>query len=1176
VRIKNASLEGTNILVLVTKREEEVDTNFFSGFFSPDVSLVYNGIDYLQEIKIEAEDFTSYLDVNVGQYVPAYENFQIMNATASGISIVHHLFTLAGLSHDLIDPTVVLSGTIEAFTCSEGATALSLLDTLLFEHEYTANWNEQGLFSPIRWIPVSGAIPVFEFNDTNILAEVSEGGGYVGVDGVSVDWFDVATISGVRLYTADLPYADDGSFAGYYIWEDYYWPVETNARWWEPKGTEPRTVYQEYSVDGVKAKTSPYWEKMMRIKASLDAGHIVIVIKKGGGGSMNYGDVSALVTDLMATADFSDVMITKNHAVYDDYEEGIVRDITNFYNKKAQIRYFHPDDGVTGPTSRASLFYMHIDGDAVYKSAVNTYTAGDVSDSKKVVEYPSIFIFNEREAITIAQALLADAKLGGRAWTFQSEYRVAEGSYVNIDLLNGTIGSGIVLERTYDDLTQIFSYIVKATSYYVFVNESRDASIYPASPNYQMVRIEAQGASAVGAAREASIILDLSTYAIERSRVGLLTPPTIEMDSIYGYNNTDYAGRYRVEVAVSGTDYILGYESATDESHYEYTVPVTVSGLYVQRVRVGLYRSGSFDTLLKSAMVSVTAEASPAPLYWGGLFSPPAEDYNTNDSYFDKNVPISGGGYLRYWTGSLWDQATGIWPYWSQVNSLAMNDMTAWSVLYGTDIAAVNAMIVNLTSQYAFIQNLYAQDSVVTGSFRLYNGQGVQKRCIEMKKDNFDFIDVPDTSPASPEVLRGRIGRIGVGETILIDGTFKAPLSAEWSAESVINNAITAEPSIIQQADGEKRVLYRVDSTSYLAERHTTDGTWGAESIITAAASYHPALLQQHNGEYRAVYRHPSPAALVQKITSGGVWGDESTISDIGVYPAIVQQPDGEYRIIYLNVDGYLVQKITSSGVWGDDDTELVISTDDCRDMCMILQQDGEYRMAYWKNADKDLYERITENGIWGGESLITSGTIEVPSLVQEVSGEFRVAYWNGSIKEKVTIDGVWGTETSIASGSWSSYTQLANGDLAIAYKRAADGYLVERTLQCYARIGAGVTDEGVSTDGRSWWEITGNGRLRQWGWTFRAGNSTSSATVVVTYPRAFKTGTLPQFLTSAVLGYKNGSDPTTIADTTALATIREIRRVIDNATCSVGSYDPANHTSNTRVVIAWEAIGEA
>jgi hypothetical protein len=427
-KIRAAHAAHTNVLVKFTRILNSVETTFFYGYYDTNTTITYDGLDYMQTIAIEAQDFTDYLDVEVGDPGIAYEDFSIMNATASGTSIVHHLFSKVGLSHDLIDSSVVLSDTIGAFTSeSEDDTVLNLLDTLLHEHGYVANWNTEGKFSPVRWIPASGTVSSFIFTDLNIVGEIEESQEASNVEGAQVIWYGLDEKTNTRIYTEDLPFDSDGDFEGYAVLTEVYFPPVANVV--DETTGDLQVVYQEYDDTGIQYKTSRYVQENYALDFSLEH------------------------------ADFSEILITRDHTIEDHYDAGLTRDTTTFYNKKARIRYYNPN-----LTSRW-LYYMNINATVIYKRSQQKCTVENVANTGKLLKYESSYIFERAVADNLCKALANNVNQGTNKWTFKSEEEVDEGSFVSIVLNNGSTAYGFILERTYDGLYGAFSYVVRGVGY---------------------------------------------------------------------------------------------------------------------------------------------------------------------------------------------------------------------------------------------------------------------------------------------------------------------------------------------------------------------------------------------------------------------------------------------------------------------------------------------------------------------------------------------------------------------------------------------------------------------------------------------------------------------------------------------------------------------------------------
>ena len=432
--------------------------------------------------------------------------------------------------------------------------------------------------------------------------------------------------------------------------------------------------------------------------------------------------------------------------------------------------------------------------------------------------------------------------------------------------------------------------------------------IKAASDQVKTVAVRADVAlAAISEANQLAMVrLVLSATAVTRSRAGAYSPAGIIV-SAKGMEGVSYYGRFRVETSDDGVTYAASYASSNDESQYAYTLS---TGSYI---RVRLYQNGGLGTLLQEAILVVTNDSGTAPIYWGALTTAPTEGVMLNDYYFKANDAGDGGGVILYWNGTSWATMTSGHALYKEANWKALADMVSWATEQGTVIAAATAIVQKLITSDAFIENLYAMNIEVPsgGSQRWYDGQGVNRRCIEVKDGHVDFIDAPDTTPTSAEVLAFRLGRLGVTGPTILDGDCRSNIDSEWTPESVINAAISAFPSYIQLADGELRVAYRRGADNYLVERVWSGSAWDAESAINAAISYDPLYIQLIDGELRIAYRRGADNYLVERVWSGSAWDAESVINAAVSYdPSYIQLADGELRIAYRRgADGYLVER---------------------------------------------------------------------------------------------------------------------------------------------------------------------------------------------------------------------------------------------------------------------------
>ena len=523
--------------------------------------------------------------------------------------------------------------------------------------------------------------------------------------------------------------------------------------------------------------------------------------------------------------------------------------------------------------------------------------------------------------------------------------------------------------------------------------------------------------------------------------------------------------------------------------------------------------------------IAATVSETYAPKYLGRYDHAHPSSYNSGDwwtVYDTDDDPIQRGVWYSN-SGTPTRITTSSAMNLQAKLASAIGDI-AWAEAQGTygtsadygiesvfqSLGAVSAFIETLAAKQAFIESLFTNQIEVPddGRIRYYTGQGVQRRAVELADESVSWIDTPDTTPATKEQLRGRIGRLGVGDAVLMDGEFNANIECPWGAESVINAAISYSPAYIQLASGELRIAYRRTSDDYLVERVWSGTAWGGESVINAANSAAPAYIQLASGELRIAYRRESDDYLVERVWSSNAWGAESVINAANTYePTYIQLASGELRIAYRRVsDEYIIERVWSGTAWG---AESVINAANSTDPAYIQLASGELRIAYRRLSDNYLVERVWSSTAWGAESVINAAKSYEPTYIQLASGELRIAYRRVSddyIVERVWSGTAWGAESVInAAISYSpAYIQLASGELRIAYTRAAsDYYLVERTLQRYARLGAGIIESG-GDDTTGYWEKWSNGTMHCYKKVASGSASSTSRKFSSTWPKEF------------------------------------------------------------------------
>ena len=948
-----ARLRAETEYVLVQIREDDDTTNLFTGEFLPAISTTYNGLLYTQNIELEVEDYTHRLDTNIAEFVK--EDYPILAHT--GNSLVHSLFTAAGVSTSLISTSVSISTNVEAVALQEDSNALEFLSTIMYEYGWVPNWDENGLFKPIKWIQASGATPVFTFNEDNISIEVEESTAQIDDEALKLYWYGLGERTNTIVYTEDTPYDEDGNFEGVAVLHDTFYPEEANVID-DTTGTYQK-VYQEYEDSGIKFYQSRY------------------------GVAEGYDQYSPSFA--VEHSDFTKLLITKNHVLYTRKDDSLVVETEEYNNSKARIRLANYTAG------SLYLYYLHINADVTFTKSQSTVLVEYVTGTQKIQEYDTKFIYTQADADTLAKAMSNALWYGKHTYSFPSDEYVAEGALVAIVTNSGINTTGIVMEREYDAITEAYTYEVKqiiptyqavsarttrisalasssvasrstlateqisaiSSDSYLTPSEKittraqwtavvaekstldAEADTYAVSrvaydaafqtlANYlnggsvwssgwplwindtyyttttavvgatylstwqayytardalktaitAAVNAEAEAAAAAAAAAQADAdtaisnahaatrMVTISAASITRSRAGVLSPATLAVASKYGDDGTAYAGRFSIAnstdgvtwdidygipndpagrqylwpktsvdwsmnngtlvlssskliytattgdsnmyrlfsfaggtynkiylrvkqtagtinplivvyystgshgysgsyyknvsgaIPAIGTDYVIAidmsvltaggtdwtsntitgirldlgnvtaqafeiseiyvgnaatlwYRSAANESSYTCTVPVSSLGSFVVSTRVRLYEAGGFTIGLDEKIAGITADSNTAPLYWGALTTAPTSNVVANDYYFDNNIPESGGGVIRYWSGTAWVQATSAWTYWATAWKTAIADATTWATDNSATLADVSAFMT------AIIENAVIKNGII-------------------------------------------------------------------------------------------------------------------------------------------------------------------------------------------------------------------------------------------------------------------------------------------------------------------------------------------------------------------------------------------------------------------------------------------------------------------------------
>jgi hypothetical protein len=416
---------GATKSVLVKVLDENSSPMFY-GHFQPTKQRKYNGILSNTQIDIAATDCLDNLEVSVGDVV--YTNCKVLNPLDAANSIVHKLALIAGWSSDMVISSVIIPTIIPKFAPpNEDDDIKSVLNKLLYEYGYVLHLDATNKISPVLWQIPASVTPAFVFNDTNILNSVSVLDDVQQYDGVKTTYYEMGSISKVRLYTDDnCTYNEDGTFSGYDIISGYYYPPEVNMT--DPTTGENQIVYQEYTDAAIQYKT-------------------------------NYAIVKNLDYNYKAfKSDFSAIIATANHFVDLSFDTGLTVVNETFLNKKAEIVYRNMTP------SAIKLYYNDIYGDVWYKSSERISEVSLLQPSINKYTYTMEFVFDTTIAQAFTKALASIYAEGCTSYKFTSEIFQDIGTVGAVTLNDGTSQLIEIQSWSLDDATKIYTYTCRAIS----------------------------------------------------------------------------------------------------------------------------------------------------------------------------------------------------------------------------------------------------------------------------------------------------------------------------------------------------------------------------------------------------------------------------------------------------------------------------------------------------------------------------------------------------------------------------------------------------------------------------------------------------------------------------------------------------------------------------------------
>jgi len=368
---------------------------------------------------------------------------------------------------------------------------------------------------------------------------------------------------------------------------------------------------------------------------------------------------------------------------------------------------------------------------------------------------------------------------------------------------------------------------------------------------------------------------------------------------------------------------------------------------------------------------------------------------------------------------------------------------------------------------------------------RSYQGSGVQRRATQLDNDSLDWIDTP---VSGSELLQARIGRLGVGGAILMDGEYFANLDSEWSSPVTLSSVNPGYNTVVVLPDKSVVVMYINNPNNYLhCITITPTGTVGSPVVLTSVAVKHPkAIVLQDGTILCGVAGYSNNYYYTISRATNGTWGALTLEFDTDLinYPCPVQKIDGTVFVIYSdNTTKYLRTKEKTSGTWGGYVEHTTVGA--YYTGAIHLPDDTVLILFTW-GADTYLV-KIDSYGSWDTPVVQTNIDAAFASFTLDTDDSIYCFYRDGSdtniYYSKFDNYDQFESPTQIStipSGmAYPHMYRLVSGLWTVIYTDAVT-YIKTTTLQRYARIGAGIIESGGDdTNGR--YIKYSDGTMLQW-----------------------------------------------------------------------------------------------
>lgn len=620
-------------------------------------------------------------------------------------------------------------------------------------------------------------------------------------------------------------------------------------------------------------------------------------------------------------------------------ESGIVvsRALTNYF-KKCSFAYRNTAG------AEKKITKLQITGNAYVVASKNT-ARSSTSTAKNLYEYEAKYLFTDSAAMDLAKRLEQYYKYSDLSYKINSKTALALGEYVDVTdaVYSGISVKARVVEISDTAETDVLAYRLEGAA------------------DFSVVTIVTEGESTPGT----------STPDFTDTPYFNDTPPTNNIDSLAITSADNPAGSVDVTVSFSYTqgsvpaDGFLIYAKRdietpgainlqTDPSIFMLARNLSGSESYETTMNLPTRQAGagSIPIHYRFGVVAFGTRRSGTVIHTGGV----VELAGWIDKTFAAVITIDGYNF--------WDQATG--------ELRVGNEEEYIRVAPGDDEFEIHNLPI-----------------------RSYDGQGVNRRAVQIDNEALDWLDTPETSPASPEQLRARIGRLGVGGAVLLDGEFLIQSDTpKYSAITDLNSEISHYPTAICLADGSVRVAHHVYPDNGIKEYVDTGSGFSAGSTIPGTTGYYkPKYIQAQNGKLYLFVVNLSGNFYYLELVSGSWTAPALLLTGVvtGSVFSIIQRKDGIFRAMFPQGASSAVEYTFESDLSVIGNSSAGVSF---MQPTYIERADGT--LIIWDNSTTtfELYRRVWSGSSWGTAEVVATNVHGWRSnAILSLDGSERVFY---------------------------------------------------------------------------------------------------------------------------------------------------------------------------------------